>query len=113
MGNEISLIYLYGFSTTLEDKLNSLVQIVKSQITQETQVSIVFIHDGVIGTTQRTKSSHIMKELLNLPITFYAMIPDLNARGIDAKNLQNKVKGVEYKDLVDLLVTTSKIVSWM
>jgi sulfur relay protein TusB/DsrH len=54
-----------------------------------------------------------MKKLLNLPITTYSLLPDLKARGIDATKLQNKVKGIKYEDLVDLLVTIPKIVSWM
>ena len=54
-----------------------------------------------------------MKMLLNLPVTTYSLLPDLKARGIDATNLQNEVKGIEYEDLVDILVTIPKIVSWM
>lgn len=113
MGEQINLIYLYGFSTFLESKLFSFMQILKNQLNQDVHISIVFIHDGVIGTSYKNKISHAMTELLKLSISFYAMIPDLKARGIDSENLQNKIEGIEYEDLVDLLVITSKIVSWM
>ncbi|MFX1377410.1 MAG: DsrH/TusB family sulfur metabolism protein [Promethearchaeota archaeon] len=113
MGEQVSLIYLYGFSTLLESKLITLFQILKNQVNQNAQISIVFIHDGVIGTALKNKISPAMEELLKLPLSFFTLIPDLKARGLDFKNLQNNIKGIEYEDLVDLLVVTSKIVSWM
>jgi len=112
MNEQSSIVYLYGFSTSLESKLNTLKQIIEHQINQSAQISFVFIHDGVIGTSYKNKTSPSLKELLLLPITFFTMIPDLNARGLDAKILQNNIKGIEYDDLVDILVTTLKIVSW-
>ncbi len=113
MGEQINLIYLYGFSTFLESKLFNFMQILKNQLNQDVHISIVFIHDGVIGTSYKNKISLAMIELLKLPISFYTMIPDLKARGLDSENLKNKIEGIEYEDLVDLLAITSKIVSWM
>ena len=54
-----------------------------------------------------------MKTLLNLPVNVCAIIPDIKARGMDPNNLINQVKAIEYEDLVDILVKTQKIVSWM
>ena len=113
MAEEDSIVYLYGFSTMLESKLINLIKIVELQLEQKHQISIVFIHDGVIGTSKKNKITSSMKKLLNLPISTYSLLPDLKARGIDATNLQNKVKQIEYEDLVDILVTIPKIVSWM
>ena len=46
-------------------------------------------------------------------ITLYAMIPDLQARGIALENIHDKVKPIEYDDLIDNLDVTPKIISWM
>jgi sulfur relay protein TusB/DsrH len=113
MVDDTSIVYLYGFSTLLESKLINLIKIIEKQIEQNSKISVVFIHDGVIGTSKKNKITSSMKKLLNLPITTYSLLPDLKARGFDATNLQNIVKGVEYEDLVDILVTIPKIVSWM
>ena len=113
MTKQHSIVYLYGFSTALESKLINLIKIIEQQIEQNHQISIVFIHDGVIGTSKKNKIMPSMKKLLNLPLTSYSLLPDVRARGIDAATLQNKVKGIEYEDLVDILVTIPKIVSWM
>jgi len=113
MVDDTSIVYLYGFSTLFESKLINLIKIIEQQLNQNHQISIVFIHDGAIGTSKKNKITFSMKKILNLPITIYSLLPDLRARGIDTSNLQTKVKGIEYEDLVDILVTIPKIVSWM
>lgn len=113
MSENTSIVYLYGFSTMLESKFVNLIKIIEHQIKQNIQISIVFIHDGVIGTSQKNKVTQQMQKLLELPLTVYSMIPDLKARGIEVKNLQKNVNGIEYDDLVDILADTPKIVSWM
>jgi len=97
----------------LESNLVNLIKIIENQIEQNSKISVVFIHDGVIGTSGVNKVSPTMKKLLNLPIATYSLLPDLNARGIDTAKLQNKTTGIEYSELVDLLVSIPKIVSWM
>lgn len=113
MTEKESILYLYGISTMLESKLLNLIRIIEQQLKQNHQISIVFIHDGVIGTSKKNQITSSMKKLLNLPITTYSLLPDLKARGIDATNLQNKVKGINYENLVDILVSIPKVVSWM
>ena len=113
MNTENSIIYLYGFSLRLRDKLESLLEILKEQIRSNIEINIVLIHDGVIGATTKGKIPENLLELSNLPINIYAVIPDLKARGMDPNNLFNKIKGIEYEDLVDILVNKIKIVSWM
>ncbi len=113
MADNNSIVYLYGFSTVLESKLINLIKIIEKQIEQNSKISVVFIHDGVIGTSSVNKASPSMTKLLNLPITTYSLLPDLNARGIDATQLKTKIVGIAYEDLVDILVTNPKIVSWM
>ena len=107
------IVYLYGFSTLLEDKLINLIRIIENHLKIKRTTFFVFLHDGVIGTSQKGKFSNALMRLLELPMNFFALIPDLKARGIDINNLRNKIKGIDYDDLVDILVSTPKIVSWM
>jgi sulfur relay protein TusB/DsrH len=97
----------------LESKLANLLHLLDIQIKQKKQIHLVFIHNGVIGTSKQTTITPSLQHLLKLPISLYTLKPDLLARGIDAQNLQEGIKGIEYADLVDLLVSTPKIVSWM
>lgn len=113
MNEQPSLVYLYGFSTALESKLHTVKEIIEFQLNQGAQITFVFIHDAVIGSSHKHKISLLMKELLELPIKFYSMIPDLKARGLDSENLHSNIKGIDYEDLVEILATTLKIVSWM
>ncbi len=108
-----SIVYLYGFSPTFEKKLETMLNILKEQLKQKIEIIIVMIHDGVIGILKKGTSPESLKKLLNLPVSVYAIIPDIKARGMDPNALINQVKGIEYDDLVDILVSTQKIVSWM
>ncbi|MFX0037512.1 MAG: sulfurtransferase complex subunit TusB [Candidatus Hermodarchaeota archaeon] len=113
MKTKNSVIYLYGFSLMSNDKIKSLVKILKDQIKMNTEISIVLIHDGVIGGSKKGETPESLEELLLLPLNLYAIIPDIKARGMDPSDLINKIKGIEYNDLVEILVNTKKIVSWM
>ncbi len=108
-----SIVYLYGFSPTLEQKLATLLDILKEQLQLYVEITVVLIHDGIIGTSKKAKPPKTLKELLDLPVSVYAIIPDIKARGIDPYNLVDQIKGIEYEDLVDILVSNQKIVSWM
>jgi len=113
LNSKNSILYLYGFSLRLRDKLESLLKILKEQIRTNIEINIVLIHDGVIGTTTNGKVPECLLELSNLPINIYAVITDIKARGMDPNNLFNKIEGIDYEDLVDILVNIQKIVSWM
>jgi len=108
-----SIVYLFGFSSRFETKLRSLLEIVEEQIEEDIKISIVLIHDGVIGVSKKEFTPLVLNDLLKLPVDIYAMLPDIKARGIDSQNLLQKIKGINYDDLVDILVSSQKIVSWM
>ncbi len=113
MSENTSIVYIYGFSTMIESRLKNLFKIIENQIKQNIQIHFVFIHDGVIGTSKKSKATSLMQRLLVLPLTAYSMIPDLKARGIDTDDLRKRILGIDYEDLVDILVNNPKIVSWM
>ena len=93
--------------------LERLIPILKAQINKSSQMGMVLIHDGVIGINKKGKIPKKMEELLNMNVTVYAMIPDLQARGIALEQIHDKVKPIEYDDLIDILDVTPKIISWM
>ncbi|MFX1588860.1 MAG: sulfurtransferase complex subunit TusB [Promethearchaeota archaeon] len=113
METQSSIVYLYGFSLRQRDKLETLLKILREQVESKIEINVVMIHDGVIGTTLKEKIPELLKELLDLSINIYAIIPDLKARGMDPKDIIDKIKGLDYNGLVDLLVHNEKIVSWM
>jgi sulfur relay protein TusB/DsrH len=108
-----SIVYLYGFSPTFESKLQTLLGILSEQVTLDFEISIVLIHDGIIGTSKIGITPKFLKKLLELPFSFYAIIPDIKARGMDPNNIIDGIKAIEYDDLVDILISNNKIVSWM
>ena len=113
MGQNFDMIYLFGFSPRYGNELNRLLPIIRNHLQKGKSIGMVLIHDGVIGTSKKSKASNSLLKLLKLPIFLYSMKPDLLARGIDAQDLQDGIRGIDYDVLVDLLVTTPKIVSWM
>lgn len=108
-----SIVYLYGFSLRLSHKLDNLLKILKEHSKSNKNIIFVLIHDAVIGTSKKSNIPSSLVELLNLPITLYTMIPDIIARGINPMNLRNKIQGIYYEKLVDILANTPKIVSWI
>lgn len=113
MSDNSNLLYLFGYSEMTGTHLERLLPIIEAQINKGSQIRLVLIHDGVIGINTKGRIPRKMEELLEMKITVYAMIPDLHARGIALEIIHDKVKPIEYDDLIDLLDITPKIISWM
>ena len=113
MSENRNVLYLFGYSEMTGTHLERLLPIIKAQVNKGSQIGFVLIHDGVIGINKKGRIPKMMEELLNMKITVYAMIPDLQARGIALENIHDKVKAIEYDDLTDILDVTPKIISWM
>jgi sulfur relay protein TusB/DsrH len=113
MEQNIDMIYLFGFSGNTGTHLERLLPILKTQKKKDSKIGIVLIHDGVIGISTKGRIPKHMEDLLDLNISVFAMIPDLKARGIALKYISEKIRPIEYDDLIDILDTTPKIISWM
>ncbi|MHA1194405.1 MAG: DsrH/TusB family sulfur relay protein [Promethearchaeota archaeon] len=113
MSENRKVLYLFGYSEMTGTHLERLMPILKGQVNKGSPIGFVLIHDGVIGINKKGKIPKKMEELLNMNITIYAMIPDLQARGIALENIHDNVKPIEYDDLIDILDVTPKIISWM
>ena len=113
MAEDLEIVYLFGFSARTTTQLKSLLPILKVQNQKQNRIGIVLIHDGVIGITTKGKIPQEVEDLLDLNLPVYAMIPDLKARGIALDYITEKIKPIEYHDLIDILDGTPKIISWM
>ena len=109
----MDIVYLFGFSTRTGTHLQRLLPIVKKQKERGSNIGLVLIHDGVIGTTASSLIPKTLEELLNLGISVSAMVPDMKARGLSVDNLRSNIKPIEYSELVDILDETEKVISWM
>ncbi len=113
MSESLDMVYLYGFSSTTGKHLERLFPILKAQKAKNSRIGIVLIHDGVIGITTKGRIPKELEDLFDLEIQLFIMIPDLKARGIALNYISEKVRPIEYDDLIDILDTTPKIISWM
>ena len=113
MDKNFDMVYIFGFSGNTGTQLERLLPIIKTQKIKNSKIGLVLIHDGVIGITTKGKIPNHMEELLDLNIGMFAMVPDLKARGISLDYISEKVRPIEYDDLIDILDTTPKIISWM
>ena len=113
MSDDLNNTYLFGYSPRAGVQVNNLLILVKNQASKGLKVGIVLIHDGVISASSKIKAPEIIKELMELPISIYAMAPDLKARGILLDSINNAVKPINYGDLVDILDSSEKVISWM
>ena len=115
MVEKLDIIYLFGYSPRMQTQLKQLNPIIKSQIAKDIKVGVVFIHNGVIGTSIKGEIPNEIKVLTlsNNSLYLYVMIPDLKARGILIKDVIEKFKPIEYDTLVELLDQANKIISWM
>ncbi|MFW9988656.1 MAG: DsrH/TusB family sulfur metabolism protein [Candidatus Odinarchaeota archaeon] len=113
MTDNLDIIYLFGYSSNTGRHLERLFPILYLQKAKNSKIGLVLIHDGVIGITTKGNIPKQMKNLLDLNIALFAMIPDLKARGIALEYINEKIKLIEYDVLIDILDTTSKIISWM
>ncbi|MFA5627690.1 MAG: sulfurtransferase complex subunit TusB [Thiohalomonadaceae bacterium] len=73
--------------------------------------AVLLIEDGVYavlkGSTAAAKAQQFMGD-----ITFYALEPDVNARGIQGKVIDG-VNLVDYAGFVDLTVKFDRVQSWL
>lgn len=107
------LVYLFGFSPWKTDQLNNLLELVNFQVKNEASVSIVLIHDGVIGISKKGLTPEGLKRLIQAPIKLHAMIPDLEARGFTADNVMEGISCISYDQLTDILIHNDSVISWL
>ena len=113
MSESENILYLFGYSINNYKRFDKLVNIIFQQKEMGAEIGFVFIHDGVIGISKKSASIDILVKLLTMDITFYALLPDIKARGIDPNYVYENIKKIDYENLVDLLINNSRIISWL
>ena len=107
---KFDIIYLYGYSSRMENHLKRLIHLIKAQAKKNLRVGVVFIHNGVIGTSMKGRIPDQIKALTlsNGFLYLFTMIADLKARGIHVEDLNKAIRPIEYGELVDLLDNAKK-----
>ncbi len=113
MSTTTEILYLFGFSSRTSNQLTNLIPLLKSQISKGSKIGIALMHDGVIGVSSKGKIPDSMKDLLSLDISIHALEPDMKARGISPDQINEKIQGISYGQLVDLMESSSKLISWL
>ena len=72
---------------------------------------VLFIEDGVYGALNNTEFTARVKKAMR-DKKFYALSADLNARGIEHKQLINGIEIIDYHGFVELAVKCDKVQSW-
>jgi sulfur relay protein TusB/DsrH len=124
------IVYLFGYSLFGSNQFEQLVPLVKNQLTKDIKVSIVLLHDAVVGTSNKGTTPAALKGLLDfafqlknvgavtsiepaIRLHIHVIKEDLEARGFSSETLISRLKLIDYKKLVEILDESEKIVSWM
>ena len=74
--------------------------------------SILLTEDGVYGAIKGTAKSDVVTKAIG-KINFYALGPDLDARGISKDKLIDGIKVVDFGGFVDLVADHSATQAWL
>lgn len=124
------IAYLFGYSLLGTHQFTQLIPIIKHQLTKEIKVSVILLHDAVVGTSKIGTIPSALIELLDFAfqlknggiitsiepsdrLHIYVLKEDLEARGFNAIELIPRLELINYSKLVDILDESKKIVSWM
>jgi tRNA 2-thiouridine synthesizing protein B len=78
----------------------------------EDNSSILLIEDGVYGALKNTSFESTIISMQKAS-KFYALGPDLKARGLDKSSLISNIEIIDYKEFVKLTVENNKIQNWL
>ena len=109
----LDTIYLFGYSPRDSSHLDTIIPLIKNQNSKGTKIGIVLIHDGVIGASSKGKVPKEFRELVEISTNIYVLTPDLKARGIALDTIDSDIKAIEYREFVDIIDSSEKIISWI
>ncbi|NOZ70050.1 MAG: sulfurtransferase complex subunit TusB [Deferribacteres bacterium] len=75
------------------------------------KMGIILVQNGVYHAT--LKENGTPSALLNKSAEFYALKEDLETRGLDASNVDSKVKVITLGDVVDLIFNDYEKTAWI
>jgi sulfur relay protein TusB/DsrH len=109
---DLSYLYLFGFSARRTRHLDTLLSIIAKHKQRGEKVGMVLLHDAVIGSTAPGTTPQSLLQLVAMGVKLFALIPDLEARGLAQTNLLPQISPLSYDDLADLLAGVPKVASW-
>ena len=74
--------------------------------------AVLLFEDGVIGAMKNTKFSDTVSQAMK-DIAFYALGPDIKARGLSDSNVVDGIKIIDYDGFVDLTTEHDTVQSWL
>lgn len=74
--------------------------------------AVLFYEDGVYAALKGTDASEKVKSAPD-GVKFYALGPDLKARGLSEERLTDGIEIVDYAGFVDLATEHDKVVAWV
>ncbi len=110
---KLDLLYLFGFSPRITDRLNKLQGFISHQIKAGKTVGIAFLHDGVVGAGPGGSCPDSVIGILKNGVRIFALGPDLDARGFKDKQLEKGIQRINYDELMQLIVDSTTLCSWM
>ena len=75
--------------------------------------SVLLIEDGVVCATTGGRFAETVTQAMGRKLAFYALTPDLEARGFSAKQVLAGVELIGYEDFVDLVANHDNVQSWL
>jgi sulfur relay protein TusB/DsrH len=109
----LDLLYLFGFSPNKSNQLKKVKKLLDKHLEENKKIGIILLHDGVIGLSTKGLVPDSITELLNNSFQIFALIQDIEARGILKESIHDNVNLINYGELVDLMDSTQRIISWM
>jgi sulfur relay protein TusB/DsrH len=113
MENDLSYLYLFGFSPRRTRHLDTLLPVIAQQQQNGEKMGLVLLHDAVIGSTPPGATPQSLLQLVSMGVKVFALVPDLEARGMTQANLLPQISPLSYDLLADLLAEVPKVASWM
>jgi len=113
MDADVSYLYLFGFSPRRSCHLDRLLPVINRQQRKGEKIGIVLLHDAVIGSTSPGTTPQSILQLLSMATKVFALVPDLEARGLKQTDLLPQISPLTYDDLVDLLAGVPKVATWV
>lgn len=74
--------------------------------------SVLLFEDGVIGAMQNTKFSEKVTNAMS-DFSFFALGPDIKARGLSDSSVIDGIKVIDYDGFVDLTTGHNTVQSWL
>jgi len=75
------------------------------------KLGIIFVGNGVYHVS--LKENNAPSSILNKSASFYVLSEDLETRGINASDVDSRVRVVNYGDVVDLIFNEYEKLAWL